>query len=101
MSVNLGRKVEIEGITYLPRQDKRVPNGMIESGIVETSLDGKSWHRAGAFRFGNLLNDPTKRTFIFEKAIDARYIRIISKTGVQDTDSAGAAEIAVLATMPN
>jgi len=96
LSINLGRRVAIEGITYLPRQDKRVPEGMIESGRVETSLDGASWHLAGHFSFGNLLNDPTQRIFTFGKEIDARYIRIIAKTGAQGTISAGAAEIGVL-----
>lgn len=97
LSINLGRKVKIEGMTYLPRQDKRTPDGMIESGMVETSLDGKSWHLAGQFGFGNLLNDPTQRTFMFPKAVESHYIRIISKTGAQDTPFAGAAEIGVLA----
>jgi alpha-L-fucosidase len=97
VSIDLGRRIRIEGVTYLPRQDKRVPDGMIESGSVETSMDGRSWTSVGAFRFGNLLNDPTQRTFLFDKKINARYVRITSKEGVQGKPFAGAAEIGILA----
>jgi alpha-L-fucosidase len=89
--------IKIEGLTYLPRQDKRTADGMIESGTVETSLGGAVWSSMGLFRFGNLLNDPTKRTFLFNRRIEARYVRITSKTAVQNTDSSGAAEIEILA----
>ncbi|MCP4455726.1 MAG: alpha-1,3/4-fucosidase [Planctomycetes bacterium] len=97
LSINLGRRITIEGVTYLPRQDKRVPDSMIESGSVQVSLDGTSWRSVGQFRFGNLLNDPTRRTFMFEKDIEAHFIRIISSTGAQRSAFGGAAEIGVLA----
>jgi alpha-L-fucosidase len=98
LSIDLGRRIKLKGMTYLPRQDKRVPDGMIERGRVEVSLDGKAWRSAGQFSFGNLLNDPTTRTFMFETSIEARYIRILSSTGAQGTAFAGAADIGVLVT---
>lgn len=39
------------------------------------------------------------RMILFDRAIEARYLRITSKTGVRDTPCAGAAEIEILAAM--
>lgn len=97
LSIDLGRELQIEGLTYLPRQDKRVADGMIESGTVETSLNGWSWTAAGQFNFGNLLNDPQKRVFMFDRTMKAKYVRISSHRGVQGKPFAGAAEIEILA----
>lgn len=97
LTIDLGRKIAVEGITYLPRQDPRSPNGMIESGFVELSTHAQTWRKAGKFNFGNLLNDPTQRTFLFEKPAQARYVRIVSQTSPQDKPDAGAAEVGVLA----
>ena len=69
---------------------------MVESGSIELSKDGKTWHSAGDFTFGNLLNDPSQRTLVFKKAGNARYLRYTSKTGAQGKPYAGAAEIGVL-----
>ncbi len=69
---------------------------MIEQGRIEVSTDGKNWTRAGTFTFGNLLNDPTKRTFRFKKAHPANFVRLISLKGAQDKPYAGAAEVGVL-----
>ena len=65
LTVDLGRMLDVTAITYLPRQDKPVPDGMIEEGRVETSPDGNSWSTAGDFHFGNLVNDPVERTYDF------------------------------------
>lgn len=97
LAIDLGKNYHIKGITYLPRQDLVVPDGMIESGSVELSKDGKTWHSAGNFKFGNIVNDPHERTFLFPKSGHARYIKLISKTGAQNKPYAGAAEIQVLA----
>lgn len=96
LTIDLGKDVDIAGITYLPRQDKRVPDSMVETGSVEISRDGKKWYKAGDFTFGNLLNDPSQRSFLFPKAGKARYLRFHSKTGAQGKPYAGAAEIQVL-----
>lgn len=95
--IDLGADAMIAGITYLPRQDKRVAEGMVESGLIELSEDGATWRSAGAFTFGNLLNDPSERSFLFEQASKARYLRFRSTTGAQGQASAGAAEIQILA----
>jgi len=51
----------------------------------------------GEFNFGNLLNDPQKRVFMFDRAIAAQYVRITSQTGTKSSPFAGAAEIEILA----
>lgn len=79
-----------------PRQDKPVPDGMVESGSIELSNDAKTWHPAGDFKFGNLLNNPSQRTFRLSKRGSARYLRFTSKTGAQGKPYGGAAEIGVL-----
>ncbi len=94
--IDLGRLNRVEGLTYLPRQDKRIADGMIESGTIETSLNGAVWTTMGQFYFGNLLNNPVKQVFLLDHPIDTRYVRITSKTGVQDNPFAGAAEIEIL-----
>ena len=96
LAIDLGKETTITGITYLPRQDRRVPDSMVESGSVELSKDGKIWHKAGDFTFGNLLNDPTQRSLTFKKAAKAQYARFTSKTGAQGKPYAGAAEIGIL-----
>ena len=96
--IDLGREWTIRGLTYLPRQDLRVPDSMVESGSVELSDDGQSWRPAAVFTFGNLLNDPVQRTVDFDSPAKARFVRFTSRTGVQEKPYAGAAEIGVLAT---
>lgn len=49
---------------------------MIVKGAVKISDDGKTWKTAGAFEFGNLKNDPTRRNFHFTEAVKARYVRL-------------------------
>jgi alpha-L-fucosidase len=96
LTIDLAKLQKITGITYLPRQDKHVPDSMIEQGRIEVSTNGKTWRNAGTFTFGNLLNDPTQRTFIFKKPAQARYIRMISIKGAQGKPFAGAAEFGIL-----
>ena len=97
LEINLGRAVRVAAVTYLPRQDKHDPSGMIETGTVELSLNGRTWQSAGRFSFGNLLNDPTERTYWLETPARAQFLRITSQTGAQGKTQAGAAEIGVLA----
>lgn len=96
LTIDLGQTRRIAGFTYLPRQDKRDPNGMIEQGRVEISVDGQTWVNAGTFTFGNLLNDPTVRTYKFSNPKEAKQLRIVSLKAAADQPGAGAAEIGVL-----
>ena len=96
ITIDLGQTERIAGITYLPRQDKHIPDGMIERGQVLVSTDKQNWKPAAGFTFGNILNDPTKRKALFDTPQKARYIRVVSQAGAQNKPYAGAAEIGVL-----
>jgi alpha-L-fucosidase len=96
LTVDLGRSMTVTAVTYLPRQDKAVPDGMIEEGRIETSLDGKSWATAGDFHFGNLVNDPVERTYDFSKPATARFVRLVSRKGAAGKPYAAVAELGVL-----
>ena len=97
LAIDLGREVRVTGFTYLPRQDKRVPDSMVEACRFETSADGKTWFPAAEGTFGNLLNDPTERVVHLDVPVAARYVRFVSLRGVAGKPYAGAAEIGVLA----
>ncbi|MES2924690.1 MAG: alpha-L-fucosidase [Verrucomicrobiota bacterium] len=95
--VDTGKTRTVSGFTYLPRQDKRVPDGMVETGEFSLSPDGRQWGKPEPFRFGNLLNDPARRIHLFNKPIaNVRYFRFVSKTGAAGKPYAGAAEIGLL-----
>lgn len=74
IAVDLGKKYSLKNFTYTP-QDK-IRGGMMASGNIKVSDDGKSWKDAGSFTFSNLVNDPSKRTFNLPKPVTARYVRI-------------------------
>jgi alpha-L-fucosidase len=95
--IDLGRAMDVAAFAYLPRQDKRVADGMIESGSVAFSKDGINWSKPHDFSFGNLLNDPSRRISQLERTLHgARYMKLVSKTGAAGKPFAGAAEIDVL-----
>ena len=72
--LDLSKSLPIKGFAYTPQT--RSSRGMMEEGTFQISSDGKTWKDVENFRFGNLINDPTKRYHNFNKAISARYIRI-------------------------
>ena len=97
LRIDLGREQPIAGITYLPRQDRAVPDGMVEAGEISFSRDGKIWSKPQPFRLGNLVNDPSERTVLLEgKSIVARFVRFTSTAGAAGKPYAAAAEIGVL-----
>lgn len=99
LALDLGNKQSLSAFTYLPRQDKRSNDGMIERGSIEVSNDGKNWKTVDTFEFGNLINDPVLRTHYFTNPVSTRFIRIVSARNAQDSKLAGAAEIGFLPTI--
>lgn len=94
IDIDLGQEYAIKGFTYTPQTVSS--EGMIEKGVIKTSLDGKSWKNVEDFQFGNLINDPTTRTHLFKTGINTRYIRIESKEIAGEGKSAAIAEIGFL-----
>ncbi len=96
LELDLGAERALGGFTYLPRQDRIVPDGMIEGWALETSADGQSWTRVAQGEFGNIVNDPSMRIERFAQPVRARYVRLVSLTGAGGKPYAGAAEIGLL-----
>lgn len=94
-TIDLGKKQNVSGIIYTP-QTTYYGQGMIEKGDVEVSDNGKNWKNAGTFEFGNLINDPTPRTYEFKKPLTARYIRIVPLTIAGSSKVVSIAEIDIL-----
>ncbi|AUC85987.1 alpha-1,3/4-fucosidase [Polaribacter sp. ALD11] len=91
LSLDLGKENNLMGFSYTPQIENS--KGMIESGILKISSNGKSWTVFEHFEFGNLINDPTKRTHYFKKAIKTRYIKIESTRIAGGNKNAAIAEI--------
>ncbi len=91
ISLDFGKEYNLKGFAYTPQLENS--DGMIEGGIIEISNDGISWEVFEHFKFGNLINDPTKREYYFEKSIKTRYIKIESTIIAGDKKNASIAEI--------
>ena len=91
LSLDLGKEYNIKGFAYTPQLENS--EGMIESGIIKISTDGKSWKVKENFEFGNLINSPTRREHYFDRPVKARYIRIESTVIAGDKRNASIAEI--------
>ena len=91
INIDLGKDYAISGFTYTPQTFSS--EGMIEKGTVRISADGKTWKNVEDFQFGNLINDPTTRTHMFQSKINARYIGIESKVIAGNGKAAAIAEL--------
>ncbi|MCK4565399.1 MAG: discoidin domain-containing protein, partial [Verrucomicrobia bacterium] len=96
LAIDMGSTAKISGFTYLPRQDRRIPDSMVAAWRVEGSSDGKRWKTLSEGEFGNILNDPSQRVVDFKIPATIRYFRFVSLRGVDDKPYAGAAEIGLL-----
>lgn len=77
LSLDLGALYTLTGMAYTPQT--AFGGGMMAKGIVEISADGKKWEAVSAFEFGNLVNDPSKRSLYFKQALKARYVRVTAQ----------------------
>jgi len=77
LSLDLGQKYHLQSFAYTPQ--RKNGKGMMEKGVIKVSDDGKNWKEIETFEFGNLINDPTPRTYRFKEKITTRYVRIESK----------------------
>lgn len=96
LTIDMGAEYTIVGFSYLPRQDRHVPDGMIEDWRFDVSQNGDDRETAAEGSFGNILNDPTRRITNFTSPKRCRYIRLVSLSGVLGKPYAGAAEINAL-----
>ena len=83
LEIDLGKKQELNGISYTPQPRKKFKGGVTQIAL-QISDDGKQWQTVENVEFGNLVNDPTKRFHYFQKAVSARYVRIDIKEIAQE-----------------
>ena len=91
ISIDLGAVREIHGFAYTPHAMTK--ESMIERGVFRISPDGRSWKDAEGFEFGNLINDPARRTHLFDKPLNTRYVQIRSTSIAGEGNAAGIAEL--------
>lgn len=75
IQIDLGASKSVTGFAYTPPVGTN--KGLMARGKVMVSKNGKKWEEAGTFYFGNLINDPTKREYLFPKTLNARYVRLV------------------------
>ena len=90
--LDLKKPVHLRGLTYLPRQD--LTNGRIARYEIYVSQDGNQWGQAIAT--GTWPNDATLKTVRFEKAQDARFVKLVALSEVRGQPFASAAEVDII-----
>ena len=73
IAIDLGEKIVIKGVTYLPRQHGS--GGIVDQYRIDLSIDGVHWSRAAEGEFANIRSNPLEQTVPFSAAVEARYIR--------------------------
>ncbi len=91
INIDLGKAYSIKEFTYTPQT--KHDSGMIEQGIIKVSSNGKTWKKWEDFKFGNLINDPTPRSYTFKAPVTTQYIRIESKIIAGNKKTAAIAEL--------
>ena len=92
LTVDLGKRLALRGITYLPRQD--MTNGRIAKYQIHTSDDGVHWD--GPVASGRWGNAPETQTVLFNQLIRARYLRLTALSEARGNIFAAVAEIDVI-----
>lgn len=83
----------ISGFIYTPNPSQ---NGYIESYNAEISTDGETWEAVHTGSFGNIRNDPSARTVLFDSPSETRYLRLTEITPPGDGEIIGSERIEVL-----
>lgn len=91
IAIDLGQSHTLRAMIYTPQTYHG--DGMIEEGTIQVSGDGRNWKTVDTFEFGNLINDPTPRTYHFANPVTTRYIRIQATGIAGDGKSAAIAEL--------
>ncbi|WP_289055638.1 glycoside hydrolase family 2 TIM barrel-domain containing protein [Carboxylicivirga marina] len=92
LEVDMGEKLAVKGIKYLPRQDAE--NGRIAVYKFEVSIDGKNWETV--VEEGTFPNSNSWQNKLFGKTMSIRYFRITSLEEVNKRFYCSIAEIGVI-----
>jgi len=91
--IDLGEKLELGGLGYLPRQDG-TDGGLVAKYQVFVSDDPANWGNPVAEgEFGNVLNNPILQRVTFTKPASGKYVRFVALASPNGKPWAGAAEI--------
>lgn len=94
ISINLGEEVAVSGFSYLPC--KRGCEGIIYEYVFYLSTDGKNWGDAICEgEFSNIQNNPVEQVVKFKKEVKAKYLKLVSKSTIKNSNKTSVAEIAV------
>lgn len=91
-ALDFGDEKSISSMSYTPPTYIKTA-GMMAKGLVQISADGKEWETIETFEFGNLVNDPSRRTHLFQRTVKTRYIRLEIERIEGDSKSVGIAEL--------
>ncbi len=95
--IDLHREIPIEAFSYLPRQDGS-KEGMIDEYGFYVSMDGKNWGSpVSEGAFNNIENNPVRQYKKLENTVNARYIKLVSKTAIRQSTLASFSEIDIFA----
>ncbi len=92
LTIDLGRELRIQGVTYLPRQE--MTNGRIAEGEIYCSSDPNSWPEPQAKV--TWPNTGELQTVRFPAPVVARYLKIVARSEVNGNPFASIAELDVL-----
>jgi alpha-L-fucosidase len=95
-AVDMQEEHSIAGFAYLPPNPGRKPVGLVEKYRLEVSADGKTWTAVKEGQFGNIVNDPSKRTVRFDKPVKARYFKLVGVSSAAGSKEMGIQEFEVL-----
>lgn len=94
IQINLGKKYNIEGFQYLPRQDSQ--NGRVGRYEFYTSIDGLNWGSQAVT--GVFENEDVEKTIMFSGVMEAQYVRFVALSEVNGRQWTTIAELNILET---
>jgi len=96
--IDMRENLPVGGFSYLPRQDGK-KEGIVYEYAFYVSSDGKNWGKPIATgTFDNIENNPVRQRIEFDKAVEGRYIKLVSESDVRQSGMAAFAEIEVFST---
>ncbi len=89
--IDLGKSELLKSFAYTPQRQNE--KGMLELGKIYSSNDGTNWKLIDSFEFGNLINDPSTRTFRFKNPVNTKFIKIEAEKIAREDKSLSIAEL--------
>ena len=94
LDIDLGKIYRLKGATYTPRPGGG--NGTIKECEFYAGADGKTWTLAGKGMFEDIKRNLIGHSVVFERPIEARYLRFVSIREINGNPWASVAEISIV-----